>query len=209
MSGHLHLLKYPRENFGRVDFCRLRTFLSYDIEDQELIEKIKLLQKELRASGADLKLVEPETLHFTIRFLGEIEEVDKENIIGHLSGKVDGYDQDVVFKGLGTFPDEKRISVVWVGIDGDSSKKLEEHARKVNKMIDDVPGIPRNNREGFSPHVTIARVKSGRNKEKLVETVRAHKNDELGSARISNLHLKLSTLTPSGPRYTDLHVFES
>ena len=189
---------------------RMRTFLSYDIEDQPLIEKIKGLQRDLlRSSGADLKLVAPNTLHFTIRFLGEIEEVDKENIVRKLSGNVGGYGQEVLFRGLGTFPDTRRISVVWIGIDEASAKKLAEHAALVNRLLDSVPGIPKSDREVFSPHVTIARVKSGRNKERLVEAVRAHRDDELGSAKITNLRLKLSTLTPSGPEYTDLHIFET
>ncbi|MHB8567388.1 MAG: RNA 2',3'-cyclic phosphodiesterase [Nitrososphaerales archaeon] len=186
----------------------MRCFLSYDIEDAPFVERITAFQKELHKSGADLKLVEPEILHFTIRFLGEIDEEDKHRIIDALKGKVDGFEQTILFRGVGTFPDERRISVVWVGIDGDSAKKLEEHAKSVNKLLEGVSTLPKDSFEGFSPHVTIARVRSGKNKEKLVSAIQAHRDDDFGSTTIKNLRLKLSVLTPYGPEYSDLHVFE-
>jgi RNA 2',3'-cyclic 3'-phosphodiesterase len=186
----------------------LRAFLSYDVEDPSLITRVRSLQHELDLTGADLKLVDPELLHFTIRFLGEIEEEDKSQIVSVLRGNVENFDLDLTFRGLGTFPNERRISVVWVGIDPSSGEKLEKQARTVNSLLESIGTLHRDSSDKFSPHITIARVRSGRNKEQLVDFIGSHKNDELGATKIGSLRLKLSHLTPAGPEYFDLHVFE-
>lgn len=187
----------------------MRAFLSYDIDDTGFIEQIQDLQQKLSSTGADLKLVNPKLLHFTIRFLGEIDEGDKDQIISALKGRVEDFELTASFRGIGTFPDERRISVVWIGIDPSSRKQLEEQALAINSVLEKTNSLRKNDREErFSPHVTIARVKSGRNKESLVNFVREHKNQEYGVMKIRNLRLKLSHLTPAGPEYSDLHVFE-
>jgi len=186
----------------------LRAFLSYDISDPTFLEKVGQLQTELKSTGADLKMVNPDIMHFTIRFLGEIEEPDKNKIIETLRGKVENFELDLAFRGVGSFPDEKRISVLWIGIDPASGAILEKHANEINNLLHNVPLLKNEKPQEFSPHITIARVRSGRNKDDLVNFIRAHKHDDFGSSRIKHLRLKLSHLTPSGPEYSDLHVFE-
>jgi 2'-5' RNA ligase len=186
----------------------LRTFLSYDIEEPSLLSKIREFQRNLASTGADLKIVRPEILHFTIRFLGEINEKEKERIVSVLEGHIPPLDLLVKFKGIGTFPSEKRISVIWIGSDQESSRKLEAQARIINEKLErEVPSLPKENTERFNPHVTIARMKTGRNKDELVRLLQQHKDEDFGSARIEKLRLKLSELTPEGPNYSDLHVF--
>ncbi len=60
-------------------------------------------------------------MHFTIRFLGEIENPEKEQIVSALQGNVENFELDLNFKGVGAFPDERRISVIWIGIDESSA----------------------------------------------------------------------------------------
>jgi len=98
--------------------------------------------------------------------------------------------------------------VVWVGIDPSSGKEMARQALVVNDLLKSVHTLGRVDDEKFSPHVTIARMRSGRNKEELVNFIQENKDIEFGTTKIRNLRLKLSTLTPHGPEYTDLHVFE-
>jgi len=186
----------------------LRAFLSYDISDPEFIARIEQLQVDLKATGADLKLVSPRIMHFTVRFLGEIEKAEKDRIVDALKGKVENFELDLNFHGVGAFPDERRISVIWIGIDKSSAALLEKKVGEINSLLKPIPTLKNEKEERFSPHVTISRVRSGRNKEKLGEFLRSHRDDEFGSAKIKNLRLKLSELTLSGPVYSDLHVFE-
>jgi 2'-5' RNA ligase len=186
----------------------MRTFLSYDIDEPSFLNKVREFQKNLLSTGADLKIVRPEILHFTIRFLGEVNEAEKEKIISVLEGNVSPIDVQVKFKGVGTFPSEKRISVIWIGSDEISAKKLSWQAKILNsKLEQEIPSLPRENNERFNPHVTIARMKSGRNKNQLVEFLQQHRDEDFGTAKIEKLRLKLSELTPEGPNYSDLHIF--
>lgn len=186
----------------------LRTFLSYDIDEPSILSKVSDFQRDLSETGADLKLVRPEILHFTIRFLGEINEQDKEKIVHALDGHVTTFEVEVRFKGIGTFPSEKRISVIWIGSDENSAKKLEEQAKFINTMLEqEIPILPKENVDRFNPHVTIARMKTGRNKDQLTRYLQDHRDEDFGSAKITKLSLKQSDLTPDGPIYTDLHVF--
>jgi RNA 2',3'-cyclic 3'-phosphodiesterase len=186
----------------------LRAFLSYDISDQEFLSRVEHLQTELKATGADLKLVSPKIMHFTIRFLGEIEKAEKDQIVAALQGKVENFELDLEFRGVGAFPDERRISVIWIGIDASSATVLEKKAGEINALLKNIPALSVQKEEKFSPHVTVSRVRSGRNKEKLAEFLRQHRQDDFGQTRIRHLRLKLSELTPAGPQYSDLHVFE-
>jgi 2'-5' RNA ligase len=185
----------------------LRAFLSYDISDPTFLEKVGQFQGELKRSGADLKFVNPDIMHFTIRFLGEIEEPDKNQIVEALRGKVENFELDLSFRGVGSFPDERRISVIWIGIDPASAAILEKQANEINKLLLNVPLLKNEKSQDFSPHVTIARVRSGKNKEELQNFLREHKHDEFRNSKIKHLRLKLSQLTSAGPEYSDLHVF--
>ena len=182
--------------------------MSYDIDDVAFLERVHDVQNELILTEADLKLVNPKIMHFTIRFLGEIDETDKSEIISALRNHVENFELVISFRGLGTFPDERRISVVWVGIDPNSGNEMEKQALVVNDLLKSVHTLRKVDDEKFSPHVTIARVRSGTNKENLVNFVRDNKDIEFGTTKIHNLRLKQSMLTPYGPQYSDLHVFE-
>ena len=173
-----------------------------------ILSKVESLQKELASSGADLKLVNPSILHFTVRFLGEIDKARADKIISALEGRVKPVDIDVAFRGTGAFPSESRISVIWIGIDDDSSKVLSERSREVNSLLQDVGPFHEDSHEEFNPHVTIARVRTGRGKQRLADLIRQHKSEDFGKCSIGPLKLKLSELMPSGPKYSDIHVFK-
>ncbi|MGI0079957.1 MAG: RNA 2',3'-cyclic phosphodiesterase [Nitrososphaerales archaeon] len=186
----------------------MRTFLSYDIDDDMIRTRVAALQQEIGSTGADLKLVNPSILHFTIRFLGEIDEAKRDRIILAIEGRVKPLETEVTFRGVGVFPSESKILVVWIGIDENTAKVLSERSREVNSLLQQVGPLREDSHEEFNPHVTIARVRTGRNKEALLDFIKEHKNEEFGKSMIGLLRLKLSDLLPSGPKYSDIHVFK-
>jgi 2'-5' RNA ligase len=187
----------------------LRAFLSFDIEDSALLERIAKFELELKGTGSDLKLVRPDILHFTVRFLGEISEQQSEDIVRVLEGQFPLLNVEVRFKGVGTFPNERRISVIWIASEENSSKLIAEQAKKINARLQEkLPAFVGGESDRFNPHVTIARVKSGRNKEQLLRFIQEHSNEDFGTSRITNLRLKQSVLHPEGPEYSDIHVFK-
>jgi len=180
---------------------RIRSFIAVDLDDAGIKEKIVNAQKDLEQTDADLKLVEPGIMHFTLRFLGEIPESTVQKVKEILDG-VHFQPFEVQFLGLGAFPNLNRINVIWVGI-VHGHEELRGIFEQVEPKLRQTGMAPDN--KGFSPHLTIARVRSGRNKAALAEVVSKMKDLAFGSMPVTAVRLKKSTLTPKGPIYTTIH----
>jgi len=179
----------------------MRAFLAVDLTDRSSKESIVKVQRELASSGADIKLVEAENLHFTLRFLGEISEAEADGICEALKGlKYRSF--KVSYKGLGVFPSTRRVSVVWVGV-GEGADELKKLAEIVEDRLKHLNFKPE---RSFVPHLTICRVRSGRNRENLVKAVEEHGETFFGNDSITSVKLKRSQLTPKGPIYSDIFV---
>jgi 2'-5' RNA ligase len=107
----------------------------------------------------------------------------------------------IELEGLGAFPKLSYPRVVWAGITKGVTelKNVFEHLEPRLRGL----GFKRDNK-GFSPHLTIARVRNGRNKVRLAEVIRELENYKLGTVKMECLKLKKSNLTPKGPIYTNL-----
>ena len=177
---------------------RVRCFISIDIEDPALVSRITGLQDKLREANARLKLVEPQNLHITLRFLGEVEEELVRAIVGVLE-EVEFNAFDIRLVGVGAFPSSRRPRVIWIGVER-GYEDMVELSRKVNSALARLR-IPKP-REEFVPHLTIARVKgyAGR----LASLVVKLRHVEVGEMRVDKFRLKKSTLTPRGPVYETL-----
>jgi 2'-5' RNA ligase len=183
----------------------MRVFFALDFDQQSHLVKIAEFQQDLLASGGDVKLIPRENIHFTLLFIGEIES----SLIEDVKTKMEG----IVFTPVnlrlhrtGYFPGGGRINVIWIGVDN----KAEEQMSKIhNDIIARLDGTVPFDRKPFRAHLTIARVKSGRNKEQLVKLITEHADEEFGQETLDTLKLKQSSLTPSGPVYTDILEFHS
>lgn len=183
----------------------LRVFIAVDIPDGEVKERILEFQRTISQTGADLKLVEIENIHITLRFLGDITTTTAEDLKTEFR-RVEFSPFKVTLKGVGVFPDYGRINVVWVGIDEGNIGLLDLYG-KINRSLGRV-GIPPD-RRGLSLHLTVARARSGRNKEILSKTVAELADSEFGSIEVNSFHLKQSTLTPRGPIYRSLQEIKA
>ncbi|MDH5483057.1 MAG: RNA 2',3'-cyclic phosphodiesterase [Candidatus Bathyarchaeota archaeon] len=181
----------------------IRSFIAFDMDGESVLKKITQMQNLLANSGADLKLVEPKNIHITIRFLGNIKPTTVENIFEEMK-KVQFIPFNVKISGVGAFPKLNYPRVLWVGITEGAYQlksvfsQLEPHLRSLGFAPDS---------KGFSPHLTIARVKSGRNKPALIKCLTENANCEFGTIRAECLRLKRSDLTPKGPIYSTLKEF--
>ena len=178
----------------------MRCFISVDIEDQALLDALEEAQRRLETAGADLKRVERENIHITVRFLGDV----REGLVGELQRLVSGTVFDpfrVELRGLGVFPSLRRPRVVWVGI-SDGVEELTDIFRRLERELVGMGFRPES--RGFSPHITLARVRSGRNRERLAEELRGRASEFFGGFEIEHIRLKKSVLTPRGPIYTTI-----
>ncbi|MFP3130103.1 MAG: RNA 2',3'-cyclic phosphodiesterase [Nitrososphaeria archaeon] len=176
----------------------MRAFVSINIENSELIKKIKDVAHEVRNEEYGINITKDENLHFTLKFLGEINENEKEEIIDNLS-KISLKSFSIRLRGLGVFPDLNYIRIIWIGAE---SQELMQLAEEVDK---NTIGIKSD--EKFVPHLTIARVKSVRDKAGLRDRIIRFSKIDLGSYAVDKFYLMESKLLPEGPIYEPLKVF--
>ena len=181
----------------------IRSFLAFDIGNDTVLNRLTAAQKLIVQTGADVKLVEPQNIHITIRFLGNITPSTVEKIHGEMK-QIQFTPFNVQIKGVGAFPNPNYARVVWSGIT-EGSEQLKNVFTQLEPRLQRLGFTPA--LKGFSPHLTIARVRSGRNKPQLSKFIKENTNHEFGTVNARCLRLKKSDLTPRGPVYSTLKEF--
>ena len=177
---------------------KFRGFIAIDIDS---FPKLVQFENEIKNSGANVKLVEPENIHITLKFLGDTDEKHTDRIEEIIKDAVKDSDSfEIKLKGAGVFPNQNYIKVMWIGIE--NGEQIGKIASKIDEKISEL-GFEKERRR-FSAHLTIARVKSAKNKEKLLELIEKYRDIEFGSLKVDTIKLKKSELTPKGPIYTML-----
>ncbi len=179
---------------------RVRGFIAFDVEDERVVKRLLEIQKALIETGADLKPVEPQNIHVTLRFLGDVSPgiIDKV----HKAMEAVQFKPFVVgLKGVGAFSSLRSPRVIWVGLrEGvEELKRIFEQLEPQLRRL----GLPPDPK-GFSPHVTIARVRTERQLAALVKRLKELADVEVGFINAKCLRLKRSVLTPKGPIYSTL-----
>lgn len=182
---------------------KIRSFIAFDMENEQVLSRLTAAQKLLQETGADLKFVAPQNIHVTVRFLGDISPIMVDKIHEALKN-VKFSPFSIQLCGLGVFPSLNYPRVVWAGMtEGVEELKsifsqLEPQIRALGFAADAY---------GFSPHLTIARVRSGDNKQLLAEFVTKKSDYDFGTIKANCLRLKRSQLSPKGQTYSTLREF--
>jgi 2'-5' RNA ligase len=179
----------------------IRTFIAVDLDDS-LRGKVVDIQSRLeKSTDYVLKLVEPENLHITLKFLGDVDESRMERVFHTVKEALSGASPfKIVLRGVGAFPSVTRPEVIWIGL-GEGIESLIKIMTTLETYLARI-GFPREKREPV-PHLTIARVKKP-SKDGISSLLRSLSDIEIGSMEVSDVKVKSSTLTPSGPIYKDL-----
>lgn len=178
----------------------MRTFVAVDI-DESILREIQHIRERLDQAGADVKWVKNDNTHLTVKFIGEISPDQAPDVCAALEKAAqDAEPFDLEIRGAGTFS-RRRPSVLWVGCE-DISGGLGRLHSAVESALQKL-GIEKEDRK-FSPHLTLGRVKSGKNIRKLLEALDAEQPAELGASRVESVSLFSSKLTPQGPIYSRL-----
>ncbi|MCK5216260.1 MAG: RNA 2',3'-cyclic phosphodiesterase [Methanosarcinales archaeon] len=174
----------------------IRTFIAVELPDH-MKEAVRLVQEELAFKG--LKQVDPELVHVTLKFLGDVAESQVGVISNALSG-IECSSFNARITGIGVFPKPSYIKVVWLGAHGEF-ELLHSEVERVLK-----PFKFKKDREKFASHATLARVKHMDNETKiqLAEILARLQDVDLGEFQVDSIALKKSILTPEGPIYTTL-----
>lgn len=181
----------------------VRSFLAIELAE-DLIPKILDVQKEFKKTNTNIKYVSSQNMHFTLKFFGNIDLDMIEDIGRAVERTINNYSSfDLNIKNCGCFPNKNVIKVLWLGLeDGSPIKDLQKDLDNEFKKL----GFKKE--RNFISHLTIGRVKSPKNKKEIRETIEKLENIEIGQMKVSRISLKKSTLTPQGPIYEDIKVFE-
>ena len=178
---------------------KFRGFIAIDIGP---FHKLVQFGNEIKNCGANVKLVEPENIHITLKFLGDTSEDHVSNIEEIMKNSVNGLESfEIKLKNVGVFPNQNYIKVVWIGIE--KGEKIAQISNKIDEELSKL-GYKKEKR-GFSAHLTVARVRSAKNKEKLLQIIEKYRDIEFLSFKVESIKLKKSELTPKGPIYTTLN----
>lgn len=182
---------------------KIRAFLAIDLKE-EFKPQIKEIIEDFKTLNTDIKFVEVENLHFTLKFFGDVDENKINQISEIVSNTLEGFDPfNLKIQGCGAFPNLNHIKVIWLGTEENNilnslHNDLDEEFSKI--------GFKKDFR--FSNHLTIGRMKSAKNKNQVKEKLNDYKTVEIGEMSIGRISLKKSTLTPDGPIYEDVKVFD-
>ena len=174
----------------------IRLFVGVPVSE-EVKKKIKPTITELQELRADLNLVPLENLHFTVKFLGEVDE-DEILEIREMLDSIKLNKFKIKLSKIGAFPSLDRINVIWIG------SESQEFISLMKEVDNKLNYIKKNDFKKGVAHLTIARVKSGKNKDKLQEFVKKYAESGFGEMIVDKFFLYKSTLTPSGPVYTSI-----
>ncbi len=177
---------------------KIRAFIAVDIPVSKNITDII---NELKKIQINAKIVETENMHLTLKFLGDIDEnlIDEiEKIMKYSTKDIKNF--EITLKSIGVFPNQNYIKVAWIGVE--NAEPLKKIAETIDKKLHQL-GFKKEKRP-FSVHLTIARIKSSRNKEKLIQLLNKYQDVELQKIKVDNIILKKSILTSQGPIYTNL-----
>lgn len=170
-----------------------RAFISVDFGS---LPGLLDLHEELDRTDAALKLVDPNQYHMTLKFLGDVAVDRIPEIVDAMRSAAEGVDAfDARFHGVGAFPSEDFIKVVWAGMAGAGALS------GIVESLEEDLGHIRSEDHDFHPHVTLARMQGGRGKERVQAFLADRADEPLDEVSIERIRLKRSELTPEGPVY--------
>lgn len=187
----------------------MRTFLAVDISDgirARLSDEIGRLEGQVPPNS--VRWVRPETIHLTLKFLGEVEPGRLEEVkVSVRPAAQEAARFQLAVVGLGAFPHRDNPRVIWVGVE-DGSGELAALHQRLEDALEEL-GFDRE-RHDFTAHLTLGRVRrglGGRARRELKEAVRSAQVGALGQMEAEELVLYHSDLRPGGAVYTPLEVF--
>jgi RNA 2',3'-cyclic 3'-phosphodiesterase len=175
----------------------MRLFVAIDIP-ADVSDNLRALLDRLKPL-AKLAWSPLNNLHITTKFIGEWPEARLEEMTTALAAASTPGAIDIEIRGLGWFPNPRRPRVFWAGVEAGEplrvlARSTEQAAAKLGVPVEDRP---------YSPHLTLARIKSPVPLQPLCEAVSTRESESFGRFRASAFYLYLSA---SG-RYTRLKEF--
>lgn len=178
----------------------MRSFIAIELPET-VSAALAEFQQEFKKCGADVRWIKPDNIHLTLKFLGNIDEKNIDEIVKIIKEVCIKYNMFTLeVRGIGVFPNIKSPRVLWVGINGNGV--LAELQREIEDGMASL-GFESESRR-FTPHLTLGRFRSSMGKKNLFDKIELHKNDSFGLIEVKSISLMRSDLNPAGARYTKI-----
>lgn len=182
----------------------MRLFIAIDINDA-IKQRIRSLIADLRETLREVRWVNEDGIHITLKFLGEVDE-EKAKAVAYSLEKVSSRfaSMRISISHLGRFPERGSPRVFWIGAKEESGA-LRKLALNIEEEMEKI-GFEKEKRE-FKPHITLGRVKRYRKAGKDFPVNWDDREVSFGSFCAEHVFLMKSTLRPDGARYEKIGTF--
>lgn len=178
----------------------MRVFIAVDLSN-EIRKALKDLQRELRPMTNAARWVATESIHITLKFMGEVPEKRIEEIDQEMTG-LSWKPFTVTVRGVGFFPGTRSPRVFWAGMEAPTMQGLAEELDVRMERL----GFEKEKR-AFRPHITLARARETRMDSSLVTAASKYEEHDFGSFTVDRLFLFQSTLKSAGAVYNKLKEY--
>jgi 2'-5' RNA ligase len=183
----------------------IRSFVAVELPHEFKLALASLQERLKAGSRAPVKWVDPDIIHLTLKFLGNIDSALTGRVTDALREAARGlHPFRLEMGGPGVFPNTGRVQVVWIGLAGEVEKLGELH-RRIDAAL--IPLGFRPESRPFTPHLTLARVRDQATRDQRQELGRLVTGIQFqvpGSIKVDSVHLMRSQLTREGPFYSRL-----
>jgi len=153
---------------------------------------------------AKFKAVDDKNIHLTLKFLGEIFPKDAEEISDALNFIENERKFKIFLKGIGTFPNENYVRVLWIGV-AEGNREICELQKKIDNVLSSK--FKFSSEKDFVSHLTIARVKYVYDKAALKTFIEKYNDFEFLKFTAEKVSLMKSELRKEGPVYSEIKTF--
>lgn len=181
----------------------MRLFVSVDLPD--VADAVSAFQEDLEPIPG-IRCTDSDNIHVTLKFLGEVSSDRLDVVDGAVDRAVErsGVDPfDVHLTGLGAFPSQEYITVVWAGVEQGGTALQRLHESVEAELT--AEGFEQEE-HSFTPHATIARMDHAAGKERVQALLR-DRDPDLGVQHVEAVALTESTLREAGPEYETVRAY--
>jgi 2'-5' RNA ligase len=179
--------------------ARIRTFIAVGL-DRGVRERTVALLETLTRTAEDVKWVEPENLHITLLFLGEVDDREVPAVCRVVAEAVQSHAAfQLSVEGAGGFPNLRRPRTLWVGTGEGTQELVALHDALEPPLLE--LGCYRREDRPYTPHLTLGRVKSDRPNQELGDALAKHAGWQGGTQQVREVLVMSSQLSSRGPVY--------
>ena len=188
---------------------QIRSFIAIELPD-DLKSELTRLEARLKSDKQPwVKWANPDSIHLTLKFLGNIAVDRTGEITRAIENAVQGISPfHLEVKELGVFPNLRRVQVAWVGISGEVDK-LSQLQERIETTLTPLGFAPET--RAFTPHLTLARLRDQASldeRQRFGQLIANTKFDAAYTIEVDAISLMRSQLTREGAIYSRISLVE-